>query len=181
MEGAVDAGVNTRSPRLFFDTSFGHLESESFTRGPRQRPRHHESLGRDCGAYCSHLRHGPLDGVHQQQHTVHHVQHALYLATKVSVARRVNDVDLVALVADGRVLRQNGDTLHEIPVAQAWISRPFQSESSLCGAGVFAARIGVAEAAGSNLAPSQLLQAAQSAHAHGCARCLLSLNVYIMQ
>ena len=55
------------------------------------------------------LRHRPLGGVHQDQHAVDHAQDALDLAAEVRVARRVDDVDLDALPADGRVLGQDGD------------------------------------------------------------------------
>ena len=42
--------------------------------------------------------HAALGGIHQQQNAVDHLQHALHLAAKVSVARGVDDVDLDALV-----------------------------------------------------------------------------------
>ena len=43
------------------------------------------------------LGHGALDGVHQQQHAVGHLEHALDLAAEVGVAGRVDEVDLDAL------------------------------------------------------------------------------------
>ena len=55
------------------------------------------------------LRHRPLDGVHQQQTAIRHVQHALDLAAEVGVAGRVDDVDLDAAIHDRRVLGQDRD------------------------------------------------------------------------
>ena len=65
------------------------------------------------------LRHSTLSRVppipsslarpHQQQHAVHHVEHALHFTAEVRMAGRVDDVDLGVLVADGRVLAQDGD------------------------------------------------------------------------
>ena len=40
------------------------------------------------------LGHAALGSVHQQQHAVDHLQHALHLAAKVGVARGIDDVDL---------------------------------------------------------------------------------------
>ena len=60
------------------------------------------STKRVCGS-------GPFGRVDQQQHAVDHRQHALDLAAEVGVAGRVDDVDLVVLVVDGGVLRQDGD------------------------------------------------------------------------
>mmetsp|Transcript_5914 Transcript_5914/g.16562 ORF Transcript_5914/g.16562 Transcript_5914/m.16562 type:complete len:439 (+) Transcript_5914:770-2086(+) len=56
------------------------------------------------------LRHRTLDRIHQQQHAVRHVQHALHLPSEIRVPRGINDVNLLVLVRDGRVLRQNRDT-----------------------------------------------------------------------
>ena len=55
------------------------------------------------------LRHRALEGVHQQQATVGHAQHALHLAAEVSVARGVDDVYLDVLIDDRHVLGQDGD------------------------------------------------------------------------
>ena len=55
------------------------------------------------------LGHGALKGVDQQQGAVGHTQHALDLATKVGVARGVDDVDLDVLVLDRDVLGENRD------------------------------------------------------------------------
>ena len=53
------------------------------------------------------LRHWPLEGVDQQQASVGHVEHTLHLAAEVSVARGVDDVDLVILVIDGDVFGED--------------------------------------------------------------------------
>ena len=55
------------------------------------------------------LGHGALEGVHQQQAAVGHVEHALNFAAKVAVTRGVDDVDFVAVVGNGYVLGQDGD------------------------------------------------------------------------
>ena len=63
------------------------------------------------------LGHAALGSVHQQQHAVDHLQHALHLAAKIGVARGVNDVDLNALVGAGAVLCQNGDAALTLDIA----------------------------------------------------------------
>ena len=63
------------------------------------------------------LGHGPFEGVHQQNHAVHHLEHALHLAAKVRVARGVDDVDLGGAVAHGGVLGQDGDAALALDVA----------------------------------------------------------------
>ena len=55
------------------------------------------------------LRHGAFESIHQQQHPIGHVQHALHLATEVAVARSVDHIDLHALVTHAYVLREDGD------------------------------------------------------------------------
>ncbi len=55
------------------------------------------------------LRQRPLRRVDQEQDAVHHPEDPLDLASEVGVPRRVDDVDLDALVADRGVLRQDGD------------------------------------------------------------------------
>ena len=57
----------------------------------------------------SSLWHRTLKRVHQQQHAVCHVQHALHLAAEISVPRSVYDVDFVAFIVYRHVLRQDGD------------------------------------------------------------------------
>ena len=61
-------------------------------------------LGHEAG-----LRHRAFDGIDQQQHAIDHAQHALDLAAEVGVARRVDDVDVDAVVVDRGVLGQDGD------------------------------------------------------------------------
>jgi DNA-binding IclR family transcriptional regulator len=63
------------------------------------------------------LRHAALGRVHQQQHAVDHLEHALDLAAEIGVARRVNDVDLDALVVAGAVFGQNRDAALALNVA----------------------------------------------------------------
>ena len=55
------------------------------------------------------LRHRTDDGVDEQQHRGDHRQYALYFATEVGVAGRVDDVDAVILPAHRRVLREDRD------------------------------------------------------------------------
>ena len=63
------------------------------------------------------LGHGPLCRVHQQQHAIDHLEDALDLAAEVGVARRIDDVDLGALVVDGGVFGQNGDAALAFKIA----------------------------------------------------------------
>ena len=50
------------------------------------------------------LWHRAFEGIHEQQHAVCHVQHALHLAAEIGVARSVNHIDFVALVFNRYVL-----------------------------------------------------------------------------
>ena len=61
------------------------------------------------GEHEPRLRHRAFGRVDQHQRPVGHAQHALDLAAEVGVARRVDDVDLHALVGDGDVLGQDRD------------------------------------------------------------------------
>ncbi len=56
------------------------------------------------------LWHRAIDGVYQQQHRVHHGQHALHFAAEIGMAGRIHDVDAILTPTDGGVLRQDGDT-----------------------------------------------------------------------
>ena len=56
------------------------------------------------------LWHRALSCVNQQKRTVSHLQNAFYLATEVSVARGINNVNLDALVLNRDVLCQNGNS-----------------------------------------------------------------------
>ncbi len=58
----------------------------------------------------------PFGGVHQEHDPVHHVQGALHFAAEIGVARRVDDIDLDALVGDGHVLGHDGDALFPLQV-----------------------------------------------------------------
>ena len=62
------------------------------------------------------LRERPLARVDEEEDAVHHRQAALDLAAEVRVARRVDDVDLEAAVADGRVLGEDRDALLALEV-----------------------------------------------------------------
>ena len=55
------------------------------------------------------LGHGAFESVDEQQHAVAHVEHALDLAAEVGVSRRVDDVDLVVLIDDRNVFREDRD------------------------------------------------------------------------
>jgi hypothetical protein len=76
------------------------------------------------------LRHRTFDRVHQQQHPVHHRQHALDFAAEIGVSGRVDDVDARAAVLDGAVLGEDRDAtlaldvirIHD-PLAHALMSR----------------------------------------------------------
>ena len=63
------------------------------------------------------LRHRAFGCVDQQQNAVDHFQDALHLAGKVGVARRVDDVDLVILVVNRRILGENGDAALALEIA----------------------------------------------------------------
>ena len=56
------------------------------------------------------LRHRALEGIHQQQASVCHIEHTLHLATEVGVSRSINDIDFCSFPIDGDVLREDCDT-----------------------------------------------------------------------
>ena len=69
-----------------------------------------QTLGqRLCGDKAG-LRHRPFDRIDQQQHRIDHRQDALYLATKISMAGGIDNIDAVTLKFNGGILGQNGDT-----------------------------------------------------------------------
>jgi hypothetical protein len=55
------------------------------------------------------LRHGPLEGVDQQQHAVGHLEHPLHLTTEIRVPGGVDQVDAHPLIGDREVLGGDGD------------------------------------------------------------------------
>ena len=55
------------------------------------------------------LRHGALEGVHQQNASVGHIEHTFHLSSEVTVSRGVDDVYLGTFVIDGDVLAQDSD------------------------------------------------------------------------
>ena len=62
------------------------------------------------------LWHWSLKGVDNKQHTVGHIEHALHLAAEVAMPRRIDDVDLVVLVADADVFGKDGDAAFALKV-----------------------------------------------------------------
>ena len=60
--------------------------------------------------YEAGLRHTPLEGIHEQEHAVRHVEHSLHFSAEVAVARGVDNVDFDILIDDGHVLGENGDS-----------------------------------------------------------------------
>ena len=60
--------------------------------------------------YETGLWHRSLEGIDQEDRTIYHLENTLYLTTEISVARGIDDVDLRALIVNGCVLRENGDT-----------------------------------------------------------------------
>ena len=56
------------------------------------------------------LGHGAFISVYQQQNAVHHVQHPFHFAAEIGVARSIQDVDFAAIMHNGSVLGQDGDS-----------------------------------------------------------------------
>ncbi|MNZ68279.1 hypothetical protein D3C78_865430 [compost metagenome] len=56
------------------------------------------------------LGHTAFKSVDDQQHAVYHFHNTLYLAAKVSVTRRIYNVDQEILVINSRILGQNRNT-----------------------------------------------------------------------
>ena len=72
----------------------------------------HDRLKADFQSLLQHklgLRHWPFSGIHQNDRPVHHVQNALHLAAKVSVARGVHNVDAGVFPLKRGYLGKNGD------------------------------------------------------------------------
>ena len=55
------------------------------------------------------LGHGPFYRINKQEYAIHHRQDSLHFATKIRVARCVNDVDVRPFVIDGAILGQDRD------------------------------------------------------------------------
>ena len=75
------------------------VDEDDGVQAQAQRPHQH----------VARLGHRPLVRVHQQQHGIHHAEHALDLAREIRVAGRVNDVDQVIAPGDGAMLGADGD------------------------------------------------------------------------
>ena len=58
----------------------------------------------------SRLWHRAFSGINKQKSTICHLEHPLNLAAKISVTRRINDVDLGFLIFNGNVFCQNGNS-----------------------------------------------------------------------
>ena len=55
------------------------------------------------------LRHGTLCGVHKDEHARDHFQNAFHFAREIGVTGRIDNIDLDALIVNGRILGKNGD------------------------------------------------------------------------
>ena len=75
-----------------------------------------ESQGQGFAQHKAGLRHGAFKGIHQQNDPVGHLEHPLYLAAKVRVTRRVDDVDLDVFVAHRHVFRDDGNAAFALQV-----------------------------------------------------------------
>ena len=95
------------------------------------------------------LRHRAFGGVDEQQHAVDHLEHALDLAAEIGVARRVDDVDTVAVVVDRRVLRQDRDAalaLEVVAVHHPGLGvLPFAENAALAEHGIDERRLAVVD------------------------------------
>ena len=73
---------------------------------------HHDGLQSYLEGLLQHkarLRHGSLKGIHQQDASVGHVEHALHLAAEVAVSRRIYNVDFRILIVDRHIFGQDGN------------------------------------------------------------------------
>ena len=62
------------------------------------------------------LGHGAFIGINQKQYAVNHVQHAFYLATEVSMARGIQNVDFYAIMHNSSIFGQNSDTTFTLQI-----------------------------------------------------------------
>ena len=121
-------GVDDRKIELFFSGAQLVEEIERVIHHPvraRTGPVHlvddddgFQSLRERLPGDEARLGHRAVDGVDQQQHAVYHRQHALDLPAEIGVAWRIDDVDMGALVADGTVLREDGDAALALEVVR---------------------------------------------------------------
>src|SRR4051812_9448383 len=68
-----------------------------------------ESEGKRLARNKPGLRHRAFHGIDQQQHAVHHRQHALDFAAEIGMSRRIYDIDVRALILHRAVLGQDGN------------------------------------------------------------------------
>ena len=80
---------------------------------------HHDGLESQFDGFAQDeacLRHGPFEGVHDEQNGVGHLQHALHFATEVGVTGGVEDVDFDTLPVGAHVFGQDGDAAFALEV-----------------------------------------------------------------
>ena len=102
------------------------------------------------GQHEAGLRLGAFEGIDQHQRPVGHPQHAFDFAAEVGVARRVDDVDLHALVVQGDVLGENRDAAFPLQIVgvEDAVSRAAATSRNwpLCfGAGIDQRRLAVVD------------------------------------
>ena len=69
------------------------------------------------------LGHGPLEGIHEEENRINHLENPLNLAAEICVAGGIDNVDLVVLVCEGRILGEDGDPL--LPLQVVGVHDPF--------------------------------------------------------
>lgn len=62
------------------------------------------------------LRHRAFKSVYQQQDSVDHFQNTLYLAGKIGVTGRIDNIDLSILPEDRSIFRKNGNAFFSLKV-----------------------------------------------------------------
>ncbi len=95
------------------------------------------------------LRHHALGRVDEQEHALHHLQHALDLTAEIGVAGGVDDVEFDVAVADGGVLRQDRDAalaFERVRIHHARARRlPLAKDAALLEHGVDERRLAVVD------------------------------------
>ena len=79
------------------------------------------------------LGHGAFIGINQEQYAINHIQHALYLAAKISMARGIQNVNLYAIMHNGCIFGQNSDatlTLQVVGVHNALFHMLVRTENA---------------------------------------------------